>query len=661
MRTLRSAAGGVLCAMALAVASALPAQASLSQPAVVSENPADTTPHIVLDNTSYSVYAYAQVGRTVYAGGRFQQVQDPARTTTYDRPNLVAFDGETGVVSALNLAPNGMVTGIEATADGTALYISGAFSTIGGLTRRGIAKYDLVNNRVDPTFTPTGMRTVSDIRLANGYLIAAGNFTKKLMAMDLTTGADIGSINLTIAGVVDPAQETRVKKLAVSPDGTRLVATGNFATVNGQLRKRAFMVNLGPTATLSTWHAPRFDVDCAAKSKLISAQGVDFSPDGSYFVVVATGGPTGTAGVCDAAARFETANVSSSAQPTWINWTGGDTLYSVAVTGPAVYVGGHQRWLDNPSGSDFAGPGAVSRPGIGAIHPVTGKALPWNPTKSRYHGTMVLFATPAGLWVGSDGDKFGREDHAGIGFAPLDLGPTPDTTRPNTVIDSGPSGNVADSSATFSFSASEPSTFQCRLDGAAFAPCTSPMTYTNLTATSHTFQVVAIDGSFNMDASPAARTWTVLPAGSNLVGNSGFETDTSGWKGDASANTLTRVAGGHSGGWAAAVSNSAAGGSCGLDDSPNWVSLTHDGTYTVSIWVRSDAPGPTVRLRLREYAGGVLQGSVSTSVALTSSWQEVTATYAPLAPGQSSFDLDVFTSNSPVGTCFQADDVSVTR
>src|SRR5678816_4925100 len=76
----------------MAVGSTLPAQASLSQPAVVSANPADTTPHIILDDTSYSVYAYAQVGRTMYAGGRFQQVQDPARTTTYPRQNFVAFD-----------------------------------------------------------------------------------------------------------------------------------------------------------------------------------------------------------------------------------------------------------------------------------------------------------------------------------------------------------------------------------------------------------------------------------------------------------------------------------------------------------------------------------------------------------------------------------------
>ena len=93
-------------------------------------------------------------------------------------------------------------------------------------------------------------------------VIAAGNFTKHLVALDPTTGADPGTINITVAGVVDPGDETRVHHIAVSPDGTRLVATGNFATVNGQGRRRAFMLNLGATATLSTWHAPRFDVDC---------------------------------------------------------------------------------------------------------------------------------------------------------------------------------------------------------------------------------------------------------------------------------------------------------------------------------------------------------------------------------------------------------------
>jgi hypothetical protein len=128
-----------------------------------------------------------------------------------------------------------------------------------------------------------------------------------------------------------------------------------------------------------------------------------------------------------------------------------------------------------------------------------------------------------------------------------------------------------------------------------------------------------------------------------------------------STNTLSRVAGGHSGGWAAEVSNTLAGGNCGLDDKPSWVSVTQAGAYTASIWARSDTPGLTLKLRVREYVSGVQQGSVSTTVALTSWWQQVTAVYTPVAPGLSSLDFEAFTVNSPVGVCFQADDASITH
>ena len=214
LTTFKKAAACALavCSVALAVGSTLPAQASIAQPAVVSDNPSDTTPHIVFDDSSQDVRAYAQVGHTMYAGGRFNHVQNPARTTTYDRQNFVAFDRETGVISPLNLAFNGTVGAIEATANGTALFIAGSFSQVNGITRRGLVKYDLVNNRVDPTFLPGNLRTVSDIELANGSVIAAGNFAKHLVALNPTTGADTGTINITVAGVVDPTDETRVRQ-----------------------------------------------------------------------------------------------------------------------------------------------------------------------------------------------------------------------------------------------------------------------------------------------------------------------------------------------------------------------------------------------------------------------------------------------------------------
>jgi hypothetical protein len=180
---------------------------------------------------------------------------------------------------------------------------------------------------------------------------------------------------------------------------------------------------------------------CAASSLPVYLKGVDFSPDGSYFAIASTGfvPQSGDLFVTlfDATARFETA-IARPTRPTWINYTGGDSLHSVAITGVAVYVGGHQRWLDNPYGRDNPGPGAVSRPGIGALNPATGKALSWNPTRTRGVGAKALFVTGAGLWVGSDTEYGGalgcsnpqglnrddcagqpRELHPGIGFLPL--------------------------------------------------------------------------------------------------------------------------------------------------------------------------------------------------------------------------------------------------
>ena len=183
------------------------------------------------------------------------------------------------------------------------------------------------------------------------------------------------------------------------------------------------MADLGTgSASLDLWYYQRLTRACRATKIPQQLRDVDFSPDGSYFVFVASGYIPQSGGVgldvCDAAARFET-NVTSPSAPTWINYTGGDSLYSVAATGAAVYVQGHQRWMDNPDGNNSAGPGAVSRPGIAALNSTTGLALSWNPGKSRANGGRDLLATPAGLWVASDGARFAGELRDNIAFCPL--------------------------------------------------------------------------------------------------------------------------------------------------------------------------------------------------------------------------------------------------
>jgi hypothetical protein len=87
---------------------------------------------------------------------------------------------------------------------------------------------------------------------------------------------------------------------------------------------------------------------------------------------------------------------------------------------------------------------------------------------------------------------------------------TVDTQPPDTLIDSGPSGETNSTAATFGFSATEAGTsFECKLDGGPWESCTSGKTYSSLATGSHTFYVRGTDQVGNVEASEASRTWTI--------------------------------------------------------------------------------------------------------------------------------------------------------
>ena len=156
---------------------------------------------------------------------------------------------------------------------------------------------------------------------------------------------------------------------------------------------------------------------------------------------------------------------------------------------------------------------------------------------------------------------------------------------------------------------------------------------------------------------------SAVTVSSNLVRNSGFETDTAGWStgGSGPGIALTRSPGGHTGAWSALLANTGtAASTCVLNDSPDTVKPTAAGTYTASLWARADNPGATLKLKLREWSGTTLAGSAVTQLTLGSSWQRVSVTYDAVAPGSGSLDLTAFVAGAPPGTCFYADDVSLT-
>jgi hypothetical protein len=89
--------------------------------------------------------------------------------------------------------------------------------------------------------------------------------------------------------------------------------------------------------------------------------------------------------------------------------------------------------------------------------------------------------------------------------------PPADTTAPQTRIDAAPAATIYTSSTTLTFSADEAgSTFESRLDGAAFAAVTSPVTLAALGDGAHTYEVRAKDAAGNIDGTPAQAQWIVL-------------------------------------------------------------------------------------------------------------------------------------------------------
>jgi LPXTG-site transpeptidase (sortase) family protein len=89
-----------------------------------------------------------------------------------------------------------------------------------------------------------------------------------------------------------------------------------------------------------------------------------------------------------------------------------------------------------------------------------------------------------------------------------------DTSPPDTTLDSKPANSSNSNTAEFIFSGIDDfdvvvTSFQCKLDTAAFETCASPKEFSGLAEGSHTFYVRAVDLVGNTDSTPASYTWAV--------------------------------------------------------------------------------------------------------------------------------------------------------
>lgn len=96
--------------------------------------------------------------------------------------------------------------------------------------------------------------------------------------------------------------------------------------------------------------------------------------------------------------------------------------------------------------------------------------------------------------------------------------PSPSTSEPSETVSASaqdvtpPRTSLSEEfpevdAALFSFSANEPATFTCSLDGAAYASCEATTLYSDLDPGWHTLAVRAEDAAGNVDPTPAESRW----------------------------------------------------------------------------------------------------------------------------------------------------------
>lgn len=421
-------AAGLMPAVAVASVVSAPA-AHADQTVVVDPHPENIQPRIM----NGRVYAIDTHGPLVAVGGSFTTIRAGGGGADIPRQWIFLFNSDTGqIVSSFDpvlAGPTPVTTGVtgdqpgveglEFAPDGQSLYIGGWFTSVNGTAVDRLARIDL-NGDLLSSFKASANAVVKDLALVGDRLVVAGRFGRlnnqpvsRLGSVSPSTGATQTDFNL-------PATESRdqyapyVQEIDASPDGNWLAVAGSFLKIGTKARNQLALINLQGTPRVAGWSTEAYAGDCASVYEDSWIRGLDISPDNRFLVVSTTGGWGGASSFCDTAARFELPPVSTGddQQATWVNHTGGDTFWANHITSAAVYVGGHQRWVNNPNpspGGDNDGPGAVARAGIVALDPLNGVPLSWNPSRDRGRGVEVITSDDSHLFVGHDTDYFDGE------------------------------------------------------------------------------------------------------------------------------------------------------------------------------------------------------------------------------------------------------------
>ena len=198
------------------------------------------------------VRSMAQVGRRMFVGGNFAQVEDYGRRTHTGQAYLAAFDATTGAwVSSFRPTLNGKVNAVVKLPNGL-LAVGGEFTKVNGVTHMGLVVLDPATGKVVTGFnaqlqmrtaTKTRPGTVTALAVSGSYLYLGGSFTHVAGGSPLGAyayakrGARLAWGKGTPDGRWNPAFNGAPIFVTASPKGDRIYYGGFFTTMKDDTQK----------------------------------------------------------------------------------------------------------------------------------------------------------------------------------------------------------------------------------------------------------------------------------------------------------------------------------------------------------------------------------------------------------------------------------------
>ncbi len=192
------------------------------------------------------VFTIEQIGNRIFVGGKFTTATNGV--VSEPQAGLAAFDATTGsFLSTWRPQLNGAVYALEASPDGSRLFVGGDFETYNGVTTGGLVAVDPATGAIDNSWTGRigGYNVVRGLDTGpDGFLYATGGFTSISSAGQGSVAYRVGRFALS-NGTIDSTwlpviQGGTVWGIAASPDTNRVYLAGTFATSNGVFAQQGF-------------------------------------------------------------------------------------------------------------------------------------------------------------------------------------------------------------------------------------------------------------------------------------------------------------------------------------------------------------------------------------------------------------------------------------